>query len=121
MFFQERMVRTAAEDAGMDQAEFRRVNFVRDDDFPHRTPFGFLTDSGQYEKCLQVGLDAIGYDDFRREQAEARKRGRLLGLGISTMTEPLGAGNSREDDLLGIKMFASAELKVHMTGKALVR
>ena len=64
MFFQERMVQAAADDLGMDQAEFRRVNLVRDDDFPHRTPFGFLTDSGQYEKCLDIGLEAIGYDDF---------------------------------------------------------
>ena len=53
MFFQERMVQAAADDIGMDQAEFRRMNFVRDDDFPHRTPFGFLTDSGQYGKCLR--------------------------------------------------------------------
>ncbi len=121
MFFQERMVQAAADDLGIDQAEFRRMNFVRDEAFPHRTPFGFLTDSGQYAKCLDVGLKAIGYEDFRREQAEARKRGRLLGLGISTMTEPLGAGNSREYDILGIKMFDSAELKVHMTGKAIVR
>ena len=37
------------------------------------------------------------------------------------MTEPLGAGNSREYDILGIKMFDSAELKIHMTGKAIVR
>src|SRR6202453_4341522 len=121
MFFQERMVQAAADDLGMDQAEFRRMNFVQDDDFPHRTPFGFLTDSGQYGKCLEVGLRAIDYDNFRREQAEARARGRLLGLGISTMTEPLGAGNSREYDILGIKMFDSAELKVHMSGKAIVR
>jgi len=42
-------VQAAADDLGMDQAEFRRVNLVRDDDFPHRTAFGFLTDSGQYE------------------------------------------------------------------------
>src|SRR6266487_2357920 len=121
MFFQERMIQAAAHDLGMDQAEFRRANFVRDDQFPHRTPFGFLLDSGQYAKCLDVGLKAIDYEEFRREQAEARKRGRLLGLGISTMTEPLGAGNSREYDILGIKMFDSAELKVHMTGKAILR
>ncbi|MCL2585585.1 MAG: aerobic carbon-monoxide dehydrogenase large subunit [Streptosporangiales bacterium] len=121
MFFQERMIQAAAGDLGMDQAEFRRRNFVKDDDFPHRTPLGFLTDSGQYAKCLDVGLKAIDYDNFRREQAEARKRGRLLGLGISTMTEPLGAGNSREYDILGIKMFDSAELRVHMSGKAIVR
>jgi carbon-monoxide dehydrogenase large subunit len=121
MFFQERMVQAAADDLGMDQAEFRRMNFVQDDQFPHRTPFGFLTDSGQYGKCLDVGLKAVGYEDFRRQQAEARTRGRLLGIGISTMTEPLGAGNSREYDILGIKMFDSAELKIHMTGKAIVR
>jgi len=121
MFFQERMVQAAADDLGMDQAEFRRINFVRDDDFPHRTPFGFLTDSGQYEKCLQVGLDAIDYEGFLKEKAEAAKRGRLLGIGISCMTEPLGAGNSREYDILGIKMFDSAELRVHMTGKAILR
>jgi carbon-monoxide dehydrogenase large subunit len=121
MFFQERMVQAAADDLGMDQAEFRRKNFVRDDDFPHRTPFGFLTDSGQYAKCLDVGLEAIGYADFLKEKEEAKKRGRLLGIGISTMTEPLGAGNSREFDILGIKMFDSAELRVHMTGKAILR
>jgi carbon-monoxide dehydrogenase large subunit len=121
MFFQERMVQAAAGDLGMDPAEFRRVNLVRDDDFPHRTPFGFLTDSGQYAKCLDVALGAIDYDGFLKQQEEARKRGRLLGIGISTMTEPLGAGNSREFDILGIKMFDSAELRVHMTGKALLR
>ncbi len=121
MYFQERMVQAAADDLGMDQAEFRRINFVRDDDFPHRTSWGFLTDSGQYGKCLDVGLEAIGYKDFLQQKEEAAKRGRLLGIGISTMTEPLGAGNSREYDILGIKMFDSAELRIHMTGKAILR
>jgi len=121
MFFQERMMQAAAVDLGMDQAEFRRINLLRDDAFPARTPFGFLVDSGQYGKCLQIGLDAIGYDEFLRDQAVARSRGRRLGIGISTMTEPLGAGNSREYDILGIKMFDSAELRIHMTGKAILR
>jgi carbon-monoxide dehydrogenase large subunit len=121
MFFQERMIHAAADDLGMDQAEFRRINMVKDDMFPFRTAFGFLTDSGQYQKCLDLGLEAIGYSTFAQEQEEARKRGKLLGLGISTMTEPLGAGNSREYDIIGIKMFDSAELRVHMTGKAILR
>src|SRR5690606_26757837 len=86
-----------------------------------RTPFGFLTDSGQYAKCLDVALEAIDYAGFLREKEEAKKQGRLLGIGISTMTEPLGAGNSREFDILGIKMFDSAELRVHITGKAILR
>ena len=121
MYFQERMVHTAAMDLGMDQAQFRKVNFVKDDDFPHRTPFGFLTDSGQYTKCLDIALDAIGWKDLEQDRAAAKARGRLVGIGISTMTEPLGAGNSREYDILGIKMFDSAELRVHMTGKAILR
>jgi carbon-monoxide dehydrogenase large subunit len=121
MFFQERMIQAAADDLGMDQAQFRRINLVRDDDFPHRTPFGFLTDSGQYAKCLDLALREIDYEDFLKEKEEAKKQGRLLGIGISTMTEPLGAGNSREFDILGIKMFDSAELRVHMTGRALLR
>lgn len=121
MYFQERLIHAAAADLGMDQAEFRRINLVKDHQFPYRTPFGFLTDSGQYAKCLDVGLEAIGYQDFLGEQQEARARGRRLGIGISTMTEPLGAGNSREYDILGIKMFDSAELRVHPTGKALLR
>src|SRR5690606_2349106 len=121
MFFQERMMHAAANDLGMDQAEFRRRNLVRDDQFPYRTPFGFLLDSGQYHKCLEVGLKAIDYDNFREQQKHARARGRLLGLGISTMTEPLGAGNSRAYDSLGIKMFDSAELRVHPSGKAWLR
>ena len=75
MFFQERMVQAAADDLGMDQAEFRRMNFVRDDDFPHRTPFGFLTDSGQYGKCLDVGLEAIGYEDFLQQKEKAEEAG----------------------------------------------
>ena len=121
MFFQERMVHAAATELGMDQAAFRRKNFVKDDQFPYRTAFGFLVDSGQPEKCLDVGLKAVGYDDFLKQKEEAKSRGRLLGIGISTMTEPLGAGNSREYDILGIKMFDSAELRVHMSGKAILR
>src|SRR5438132_7947840 len=104
MFFQERMIQAAADDPGLDQAEFRRINLVRDEQFPHRTPFGFLLDSGQYGACLELGLKAVGYEDFLRQKEEARKNGRLLGIGISTMSEPLGAGNSREYDILGIKM-----------------
>jgi carbon-monoxide dehydrogenase large subunit len=121
MFFQERMIEAAATDLGMDSAEFRRRNLLRDDQFPARTCYGFLVDSGQFHKCLDVGLEAIGYDQFLKDREEAKKHGRLLGIGISTMTEPLGAGNSREYDMLGIKMFDSAELRVHPTGKAVLK
>ena len=63
----------------------------------------------------------IGYDDLRREQAEKRARGELMGIGISTFTEIVGAGPSHTFDILGIKMFDSAEIRVHPTGSAIVR
>jgi carbon-monoxide dehydrogenase large subunit len=96
MFFQERLMQTAAYELGIDPAEFRRINFVPE--FPHRTTFGMLLDSGSYDEALNMALDKIGYDEFLRAKQEARRRGRLLGLGISCMSEPLGAGNSREYD-----------------------
>jgi len=119
MFFQERLMQTAAYELGIDPAEFRRRNFVRE--FPHRTTFGFLVDSGDYDQCLDLALDKVGYEDFLRRKEEGRREGRLLGIGISCMSEPLGAGNSREYDILGIKMFDSAELRVHPSGKAILK
>ena len=119
MFFQERLIAAAAQDLGIDPAEFRRINFVRE--FPWRTTYGMLLDSGDYDKCLTLALEKLGYEDLRRQQAEARKYGRYIGIGISTMTEPLGAGNSREFDIIGIKMFDSAELRVHPSGKAVLK
>src|SRR5437588_3275745 len=119
MFFQERLMQTAAYELGIDQAEFRRRNFVRE--FPHRTTFGFLLDSGDYDKCLDLALEKVGYEEFLRRKDGARHDGRLLGIGISCMSEPLGAGNSREYDILGIKMFDSAELRVHPSGKAILK
>jgi carbon-monoxide dehydrogenase large subunit len=80
-------------------------------------------DSGEYERALDVALDQVGYDDLRREQRERRDRGdeTLLGIGIASFTEVVGAGNSRDFDILGLKMFDSAELRVHPTGKAILK
>ena len=63
----------------------------------------------------------IGYDDLRKEQAEKRERGELMGIGISSFTEIVGAGPSHDFDILGLKMFDSCEIRVHPTGKVLAR
>ncbi|HEX2148932.1 MAG TPA: molybdopterin cofactor-binding domain-containing protein, partial [Actinomycetota bacterium] len=121
LFFQERLIQNAAYDMGMDPTEFRRLNFVKPDMFPYRTCFGFLMDSGDYEAALDIAMEQIGYHAFMREKQAGRNSGRLLGLGTSCFTEPVGAGNSREYDIIGIKMFDSAELRVHPTGKAVLK
>jgi carbon-monoxide dehydrogenase large subunit len=66
-------------------------------------------------------MNLIGYDALRKEQAEKRARGELMGIGISSFTEVVGAGPSRDFDILGIKMFDSAEIRIHPTGKAIAR
>src|ERR1700741_5102118 len=66
-------------------------------------------------------MHRIGYTELRREQAEKRQRGELMGIGISSFTEVVGAGPAKHFDILGIKMFDSCEIRVHPTGKAIAR
>ncbi len=106
---------------GMDAVELRRRNFVGKDQFPYRSQLGFVYDSGDYHATLDKALEAIGYDALRKEQAECRARGELMGIGISTFTEVVGAGPSKHFDIMGIKMFDSAEIRIHPTGSGIVR
>src|ERR1043166_7056607 len=66
-------------------------------------------------------MDIIDYAGLRKEQAEKRERGELMGIGISSFTEIVGAGPSHDFDILGLKMFDSREIRVHPTGKVLAR
>ncbi len=117
----ERLVQNAAYEIGMDPAEFRMKNFIGKDQFPYHSPTGFVYDSGDYHTALQKALDAVDYPALREEQARAREEGRLIGIGIASFTEVVGAGNSADYDILGLKMFDSAELRVHPTGKAILK
>jgi aerobic carbon-monoxide dehydrogenase large subunit len=120
-FLIERLIDNAAHEIDMDTAEFRRRNFIKPDQFPYRSATGFVYDSGDYAKALDLALEKLGYDDFRREQAEARAQGRLLGIGVASFTEVLGAGHGKDYDIAGLRMFDSAELRVHPTGKAILK
>jgi carbon-monoxide dehydrogenase large subunit len=117
----ERLVQNAAYELELDPAEFRRRNFIAPEQFPYTSATGFVYDSGDYEKAMQLALDKLGYDDLRREQAEAREQGRLLGIGIASFTEVVGAGKGKDYDIAGLRMFDSAELRVHPTGKAVLK
>src|SRR6187397_3039625 len=117
----ERMVDVLAHDIGKDPAQLRMDNFIKPEQFPYKTPTGWEYDSGDYGRALNLALETIGYDDLRREQAEKRERGELMGIGISSFTEIVGAGPSHDFDILGLKMFDSCEIRVHPTGKVLAR
>jgi aerobic carbon-monoxide dehydrogenase large subunit len=118
----ERLVQTAAYDLGLDPAELRRRNFIKSDQFPYTSATGFVYDSGDYHRALDLALDKLGYAGLREEQRRLREEeGRLIGIGLASFTEVVGAGPSRDYDILGLKMFDSAELRVHPTGKAILK
>jgi carbon-monoxide dehydrogenase large subunit len=117
----ERMVDILADELKVDAAELRFQNFIQPEQFPYKSPTGWEYDSGNYPAALKLALEKIGYQDLLREQQEKRARGELMGIGISTFTEIVGAGPSNTFDILGIKMFDSAEIRVHPTGSAIVR
>ncbi len=117
----ERLTDIMAHDLGRDPAEYRMQNFIPAENFPYKSPTGWEYDSGNYHAALQKAMDMLGYEDLRREQAEKRPKGELMGIGISSFTEVVGAGPSKDYDILGIKMFDSAEIRIHPTGKAIAR
>jgi carbon-monoxide dehydrogenase large subunit len=117
----ERAIDILADELGIDAAELRRKNFVKKEQFPYSSALGFTYDSGDSHRALDKALDAIGYKELLKEQAEKRARGELMGIGFSTFTEVVGAGPSKHFDILGIKMFDSAEIRIHPTGAGIVR
>lgn len=121
----ERMVDRFALEIGMDPAEVRRKNFIPPDDFPYDNGLGMLPyDSGNYEPALNRALQMVDYANFRREQEEARKQGRYLGLGISCYIEICGVAPSAWIGLpregWGAGLWESANVRVHLTGKVVV-
>ncbi len=117
----ERMVDVLAYDLEMDPAELRLKNFIQPDQFPYMSKTGWLYDSGDYEPAMRKAMDMIGYDELRKEQAEKRERGELMGIGIAFFTEAVGAGPRKDMDILGLGMADGCELRIHPTGKAVVR
>jgi aerobic carbon-monoxide dehydrogenase large subunit len=117
----ERMMDILAHKLNVDPAELRLKNFIPPEAFPYRSALGWTYDSGNYAGALRKAMEIIDYAGLRREQAEKRQKGELMGIGISSFTEIVGAGPSQTFDILGIKMFDSAEVRIHPTGKVIAR
>jgi len=122
-FVLEQMMDIAARDLGMDPAEIRRKNYIPPDQFPYIIPTGNEYDSGQYEATLDTVLEMAGYKKLREEQAEARKQGRYLGIGVANAVEPgvfdwnayAGVGAQ------GIGVPESATVSIDVMGNIIVR
>ncbi|TFC22404.1 aerobic carbon-monoxide dehydrogenase large subunit [Cryobacterium glucosi] len=121
VYLVERLVDILAAKLEMDPAELRLKNLIKPEQFPYPNKTGWEYDSGDYERALRLSMKMAGYDDLRREQQAKRDRGELMGIGISFFTETVGAGPRKHMDIVGLGMNDGAELRVHPTGKAVVR
>jgi carbon-monoxide dehydrogenase large subunit len=121
VYLVERMVDVLADEMSLDPAELRMKNLLRPEQFPYTTQTGWEYDSGDYPHTLQVALDKAGYSELRAEQAAKRERGEYMGIGISFFTEAVGAGPRKKMDILGLGMADGAELRIHPTGKGVLR
>ncbi len=105
-FLIERLADEAARALSMDPVEFRRKNFVPPDRFPFKTATGQVYDSGDYGRALERALELADYHRLRHAQAEARRRGEIAGIGLSSYVEPCGLG------------WESGSVRVERTGSA---
>ena len=117
----ERAVDVLAQELKIDPADLRRKNFIAPSKFPYKSALGWTYDSGNYEPAMKLALDKVGYAELRKEQEEKRQKGDLMGIGISSFVEIVGAGPSHTFDIAGIKMFDSCEIRIHPTGKGICR
>ena len=110
----ERAMDLFAAEIGADPAEVRRKNLVKGEAFPYSTPTGFVYDSGDYARALDLALDQAGYGKLRQEQADRRSAGGplQLGIGVSTYVEITnGAGDTGE--LAVVEVLPSGKAKVY--------
>jgi CO/xanthine dehydrogenase Mo-binding subunit len=98
IYVMERLLDRLAQRLGLDRAEVRRRNFIPPEAFPHDTGMPsarggtVIYDSGNYPAYLETALQRIGYHTFGREQEDARRQGRYLGLGLAAFIESTGTG-----------------------------
>ncbi len=125
-FVVERLVDAAVDQLGLDPVEFRRQNFIQPEDFPYFIPTGNLYDSGNYPAVLDKALDMLDYQGWRKKQAEARQKGRYIGIGIATCQER-SVFSATEFWMLnedaGFALTSSPEgvsVKLDPTGKAVI-
>lgn len=108
----ERLVDQAAHEMGIDQAELRRRNYVPKDQFPYKTPNAATYDSGDYARGLTMAMKAADYASFAARRDDAKRRGKLRGIGVSSFIEGTGGGNFPKDQA-GLTFDGEGNVTLH--------
>ena len=106
----ERLVDEAARVTGIDRIKLRLRNLLPKKAFPYKTPTGFTYDSGDPPGLLRQALDVADWRGFERRRREARRRGKLRGIGCATFIEPSGGGGQEE---VALRFDASGALQLY--------
>jgi carbon-monoxide dehydrogenase large subunit len=116
----ERLVETAARELGVDPAEIRRRNFIRE--FPYETPVALVYDVGDYEQSLDRALQLADYAGFAARKQASESAGKRRGIGFSCYIEACGLAPSKLALQLGagVGLFESGEIRVNPTGSVTV-
>ncbi|MEE9473251.1 MAG: xanthine dehydrogenase family protein molybdopterin-binding subunit, partial [Acidimicrobiia bacterium] len=118
-FMVERMVELLANELSMDPVDLRRKNLIAPFTDGHEVATGLIYDTGNYEPALDQALEMFGYGEARKQQAEARAKGRFVGIGVTTYAEICGLGPSEVAGAVGFGggLWESAIVRFHPTGK----
>jgi len=116
----ERLVDRAAREMGIDQAEFRKKNFVSK--FPHQQCLVHNIDSGDYSAHLTKALEVADYKNFNERKKQSEAKGKLRGIGFSTYIEACGIAPSAVVMSIGagVGLWESAEVRFNATGNVSV-
>ncbi|MCX7311528.1 MAG: xanthine dehydrogenase family protein molybdopterin-binding subunit [Alphaproteobacteria bacterium] len=97
-FVIERLMDKAANQLGIDRIKLRRKNLVKPKKMPYRNAVGMLYDSGTYEANMDLAMKIADWDGFKQRKKAAKKRGKLLGLGMANYVESsIGAPKERTE------------------------
>ncbi|TPM11244.1 xanthine dehydrogenase family protein molybdopterin-binding subunit [Mesorhizobium sp. B2-3-11] len=112
----ERTMEAAARELGVSPPELRRLNFITT--FPHQTPVIMNYDAGDYATSLDAAMKTADYAGFARRKADAAKKGKLRGIGMSCYIEACGIAPSAAVGSLGagVGLWESAEVRVNAVG-----
>ena len=119
-FMLERVIDRLADELKMDPVELRKKNLIPPFENGHDVVTGLKYDSGNYQGALDKALAHVDYAGLRKEQAELRKKGRHIGIGVGLYVEICGLGPSQVAGAVGFQggLWESAIVRFHPSGKA---
>jgi carbon-monoxide dehydrogenase large subunit len=114
----ERLADRAANELSIDRSEIRRRNLVPSSAMPYKTPIGPTYDCGDFPKVFARALEIADYAHFSQRRLEAKRAGRLRGVGMACYVESSGVAPSRFAGALGARtgFFEAALVRVQPDG-----